>query len=190
MPEVSAAGAGLNVTLGAEQRSGKFVTLPVTIKGTNISLDSAQPLASVKLFVFLSDSTSTPIQLSTIKLNSSDPDYERCTLSATSDTTNFSVYLHCGDSTIVEYMRGNPLPLRIVSLKPNPAQNELAIELDAAEGEVTQMEIYDELGNRVMRREISFAKGRQSVSLSTIDLPEGMYSVRMGNASGRFVKVK
>jgi hypothetical protein len=189
LPQASG-GGGLSVSQGAETRAGKFATLPIKITGNDISLDSMQALASVKFFVYLSDSTSTPIALGNMHLNKTDPDYERCTLSATTDSTRLQVDLLCGDSIIVEYMRGHGLPLRIVSLKPNPAQNELAIELDAAEGGVVAMEIYDELGKRVMRREVTFAKGRQQVTITTADLPEGMYSVRMGNVSGRFVKVK
>jgi hypothetical protein len=190
MPQASTGGAGLTITQGAETRAGKFATFPVTIKGTNMTLDSGQAFANVQFFVYLSDSTSTPIELSNMHLNQTDPDYERCTLSATTDSTRLQVDLLCGDSIIVEYMRGHHLPLRIVSLKPNPAENEVQVELDAAEGGVTMMEIYDELGKRVMRREINFAKGRQKVTISTADLPEGMYSVRLGNVSGRFVKVK
>jgi photosystem II stability/assembly factor-like uncharacterized protein len=190
IPQVSAGRVGLSVTQGAETRTGKFATLPIKITGSNISLDSMQALASMKFFVYLSDSTATPIALSNVHLNQTDPDYERCTLSATTDSTRLQVDLLCGDSIIVEYLRGNPLPLRIVSLKPNPAQDELSIELDAAEGGVVQMEVYDELGKRVMQREVTFAKGRQQVTITTADLPEGMYSVRMGNVSGRFVKVK
>jgi hypothetical protein len=190
MPQASTGRTGLSVTQGAETRIGKFATLPVTIKGTNMTLDSGQTFASVQFFVYLSDSTTTPMQLANVRLNKTDPDYERCTLSATADTTNILVNLYCEDTIVVEYLRGHNLPLRIVSLKPNPAQNEVAVELDAAEGGVAMMEIYDELGKRVMRKEIAIAKGKQKVTISTADIAEGMYSVRLGNVSGRFVKVK
>jgi hypothetical protein len=41
-----------------------------------------------------------------------------------------------------------------------------------------------------MRKEIAIVKGRQKVTISTADIAEGMYSVRLGNVSGRFVKVQ
>jgi hypothetical protein len=130
-----------------------------------MTLDSGQTFASVQFFVYLSDSTTTPMQLANVRLNKTDPDYERCTLSATADTTNILVNLYCEDTIVVEYLRGHNLPLRIVSLKPNPAQNEVAVELDAAEGGVAMMEIYDELGKRVMRKEIAIAKGKQKAPI-------------------------
>jgi hypothetical protein len=120
-----------------------------------------------------------------------DVTFRDCMVASLTANDSFQVNIldKCGDSTIREFLRGNNLPLKIISLRPNPAQNEVAVELDAAEDGVAMMEVYDELGNWVMSREISFAKGRQRVTISTADLPEGMYSVRLGGMSGRFVKV-
>jgi photosystem II stability/assembly factor-like uncharacterized protein len=94
----------------------------------------------------------------------------------------------CGDSTIRNFLRYGEIIA--FTIKPNPVKDKLAIEMNLPEDGQVQLEVYDELGKRVMRREVTFAKGRQQVTITTAGLPEGMYSVRMGNVSGRFVKVK
>jgi hypothetical protein len=174
-------GEGVNVV----SKNGKHITIS---NPTELASDK-DTLGYLRYIVMLTKDSSTAITLSNLTLNNNDT--SACAPKIVSQTAESFTYIYqCGDHFIQHFLRGDNLPLKIVSLKPNPAQNELAIELDAAEGGVVQMEIYDELGKRVMQREITFAKGKQSVSLSTADLPEGMYSVRMGNVSGRFVKVK
>jgi photosystem II stability/assembly factor-like uncharacterized protein len=77
-----------------------------------------------------------------------------------------------------------------LTVYPNPAKDEVQIELEAAEQGVVRMELYDELGGCVIRREQAVTKGKQTISISTRELSEGIYNVRIGGVSGRFVKVK
>jgi hypothetical protein len=152
-----------------------------------LKLQGETIIGKLRCVVYLSEKLQSSVSIENVNLSSDDP---RCLALATKPADIFVNANGCGDSVISVFLRGEPLPLKIVSLKPNPAQNEVAVELVAAEDGVAMMEIYDELGKRVMRRESTLEKGKQTVILSTSNLPEGMYSVRMGNVSGRFVKVK
>jgi hypothetical protein len=160
------------------------------IRGNPITVAPDSTIGELTFKVMLTKDSITDIVMTDAHLNISDPSFEKCVTSITQTGSSFTYQYVCGDHFIQHYMRGETLPLKIVSLKPNPAQNEVAVELDAADGGIAMMEVYDELGKRVMRKEIAIVKGRQKVTISTADIAEGMYSVRLGNVSGRFVKVQ
>ena len=72
----------------------------------------------------LTDTNSTAIRMTNLKLNGGDSVYANCILSADSSNTNFSLIPTCGDSIMREYLRTGKV-LDIISIRPNPAQDEI-----------------------------------------------------------------
>src|SRR6185503_2968487 len=69
-------------TLGTETRAGKVTTLPITLTGSDLSLDPSQSIAAFKYHVMVTDTSSTRISISNLKLNGGDPNYNNCVLSS------------------------------------------------------------------------------------------------------------
>ena len=105
-----------------------------------------------------------------------------------SNTTFTELWL-CGDSTLSNYLRTGNI-LQITSLRPNPAQDELEIDLSSAVKQDANIEIFDALGVRVVSEMRSLGVGRNLVHLDTKGLSGGMYLVRVGGARQSFVKVR
>ncbi|MDP4230889.1 MAG: T9SS type A sorting domain-containing protein [Bacteroidota bacterium] len=172
----------LLVTTGTKMRNGKIETLPVTITGKDITLDSTEPIAVIKLWVMLTDTTSTAITMSNLKLNNDDSDYKNCILSADAGNTNFTLLFDCGDSSIYKYLRTGSV-LEITSIRPNPAQDEVQIDVQSAVRQDASIEIRNALGVQVYSDAKSLVSGSNSIHLDTKGLASGMYFVRVGGVS-------
>ncbi len=180
---------GAVITVGAELPSLKTrhgASLPVTITGTDLTLDPKLPIADVKFQAMITDTTSTQVTLTNLKLNGGDPNYANCVLSADSSNTNFTEVFLCGDSTLYNYLRTGKL-LDIISIRPNPAQDELEIDLQSAVKQDATVEIFDALGVRVFSDVRNIAAGSNSIHLDTKGLASGMYLVRVGGVSQSLV---
>ncbi|MDP4221390.1 MAG: T9SS type A sorting domain-containing protein [Bacteroidota bacterium] len=181
------------VTTGTKTQNGKIETLPVTITGKDISLDSTEPIAVIKLWVMLTDTTFTTITMSDLKLNNDDSDYKNCILSADAGNANFTLHFDCGDSTIYKYLRTGSV-LGITSLRPNPAQDEVQIDVQSATKQDASIEIRNALGVQVYSDAKSLSVGSNGLHLETKGLASGLYIVRITSACGatsqEFVKVK
>ncbi len=75
---------------------------------------------------------------------------------------------------------------------PNPVSNVLNIDLDLNEGAQMQMTIIDITGRQLRSRSLNLNSGVETIQISTQDLPQGSYLIRLGNEDGfinrRFVK--
>ncbi len=98
---------------------------------------------------------------------------------------------------------GDLIPLPVVSglenryverfnMFPNPVSNILNIDLDLNEGAQMEMTIIDITGKQLRSRSLNLNSGVESIQISTQDLPQGSYLIRIGNEDGfinrRFVK--
>ncbi len=176
--------SGATVALLPSSRSGRYTIQPIIITGTNMSLAPAIDAARLKFRVMLSDSTSSPLRISDVKLNTFDPDYERCTLSATSDTSNFNLQFLCGDSTLVKYLRNGAKSLLISSPHPNPTSGLVTVDVTSQIETTAEMEIYSILGERVKREAINIQKGTSPIHIDTKDLESGSYILRIASGDG------
>ena len=171
---------GATISTGTPIQNGRSKTLPIQITGTNLSLDPSQAIARVRFFTFLTDTTFTSILLDSIRLNGFDPDYERCTLSASSHDTTFTLALLCGDRTIVDFMRHGRSAIEITSIRPNPARDEVTVEIASELKEAVTVEIYDALGKLVQT-----SNGRaRAIVLPVSGLSAGSYIVRLSCSGG------
>ena len=183
--------AGAAIMMGSPTPVGKLMRFPFTITGNNMTLDPAVIILNMPMRPYVSDTTMTTIEVSTIRLNPQDADYERCTLSATGNGTPFSLELMCGDSTLSRYLGGKPI-LTITSLKPNPTKADVTVTFDLATSGSVQAEVLDVLGNVVKEETLEATQGETKYNISLPDAPEGVYYVRLRFAgetrTGKFVR--
>jgi hypothetical protein len=78
--------------------------------------------------------------------------------------------------------------VKAFSLRPNPAHEEIVVELAAVPGAGTPVEIFDALGKKVFASERNLQSGMNEIHIDTRNLPAGIYLVRVGNAAQNFVK--
>ena len=183
---VSSSNANVSIANGTPVRNGKIETLPISITGNDIALDPSIPIADVKFMAMLTDTNSTAITMSNLKLNGGNPDYHDCILAADSSNTNFSLLFMCGDSTLYHFMRTKKI-LEIISIRPNPAQDELMIDLQSAIKQDANIEIRNALGAKVYSGIKYLTSGSNSIHVDTKVLAAGMYLVRVGSASQSLV---
>ncbi len=82
------------------------------------------------------------------------------------------------------------MPMNITSLRPNPAQDGLQVDLRSAVKQDALLEIYDALGAKVFSDIKNIAAGSNTISLSIKGLSDGIYILRVGGSSKTFVKVQ
>jgi hypothetical protein len=170
--------AGATITMSGATPVGKLSRYGFVITGNNMSLDPAVSILNLPLRPYVSDTTITTINVSTINLNPQDPDYERCTLSATGGGVPFSLDLMCGDSLLSRHLGGKPI-LTITSLKPNPTKADVTVTFDLARSGAVKAEVLDVLGNVVKQETLEAAVGETKYNISLPDAAEGVYYVRL-----------
>ncbi len=77
--------------------------LPIVISGTNMQLDSTQPIVRLQFLIYLSDSVSTNFHIAKFQLN--DANFNKCTLGSATDTGTIDLKFKCGDSLLYNFLR-------------------------------------------------------------------------------------
>lgn len=163
-----------------------------TISGaTTIIAGSDSSIAEINFNVYLTKDTTTTLVLGSIALNSSDPKFMGCVAYPLSAGSDFLYLNSCGDRSIRTFMLGKPIEMTI---HPNPARDEIEINLQSPLNQDASIEMLNALGAKVYSDFKSLAAGSNSIHLNTLILPPGMYLVRVNSgrssASQAFVKVK
>jgi len=143
-------------------------------------------LATVGFSVYLTKDSVTTISMT----NRTDTTALPCgsmTLS-TGGSATFDYNYFCGERSLAGFMNG-VMPMKIVSLRPNPSQEEIELDLQSASKQNAQVEIFDALGVKVFSETRNIVAGSNRVQLNTKGLSGGMYFVRIGGASQSFVKI-
>jgi hypothetical protein len=156
-----------------------------TLNGNPIKADSSGVLATVGFRVYLTKDSTTTIEL----IKRTDSSNVNCIIStlAQSGTATFDYNFLCGERSIAGFLNGK-MPMKIVSIRPNPAQNELEIGLVSASKQDANIEIFDALGVKVFSEARNVSIGENKVHLDTQGLSSGVYLMRIGGASQSFVK--
>jgi hypothetical protein len=154
---------------------------------SEIVADGNGLLATVGFTVYLTKDSATTINMA----NRTDTTSLPCgsmTLS-TGGSASFDYNYICGERSLAGYMSG-VMPMKITSLHPNPAQDEIELDLQSASKQNAMIEIFDALGVKVFSDVRYIITGSNSIHLDTKGLSGGMYLVRVGGASQSFVKVQ
>ncbi len=153
----------------------------------NPQADANGVLATLGFRVYLTKDSTTTI----ILIPKNDTTILPCgivTLSSGGAAT-FDYQFLCGERSISGFMNGI-MPLKIISIRPNPAQDEIELDLESSGIQSATIEIFDALGVKFVSQEKNFSKGVNSIHLDTKSLSGGIYIIRIGDASQNFVKVK
>jgi hypothetical protein len=177
--------SGTNTTSSADGKS-------FTISGSPmITTNADSSIAELNFNVYLTKDTSTSLAINSISLNMSDPKFMGCVAYPLSSGSDFLYLNTCGDRSIRTFMLGKPIEMTI---RPNPAQDEIEIDLQSPVKQDASIEIFDQLGNKMSSHNILMTNGTNRTNINTAIFPQGMYLVRItspiGSVSQTFVKVK
>jgi hypothetical protein len=164
-----------------------------------ITFTANSPIAEFTFIVSLTDTTTTPLYMSDIILNSNEPNYAKCTLGIITAQSSAELTLLCGDSTLREFMRsGNVIGLSIAPSFPNPITSrtdfKATLPFTSSTKQSIRLVIVDALGNVVKTMTAEAQSGENSLTLDASSLASGTYHFAisaLSNSSeavvGRFV---
>jgi hypothetical protein len=186
-----AAQSGISATYTAPIVTNNIAQLPISISANNMIIDSLLPLITVKFRTYLTDTTISTLELSSIQLNNDDPDYKNCTLSATGNSTTFTQASVCGDSSIRAFMVTGKL-IDILSIRPNPANEDVTIDFNSSIKGHATLQIIADIGDVSFEENLEVAQNQNSHEVSLSSLQRGTFFIRLqigkDVVTGKFVK--
>ena len=141
-------------------------------------------IATLQFQTYLTKNDSTSIQLTKQKFLSDGVISPSCiaAIDTISIPSHFILELGCDDSDIMAALNDS-LPFIIESIQPNPAQDEITVELS---GNVQpEIEMFDALGRGQDVRSTSL---RPAITLNVSTMPSGVYYLRL--SSGGYVQTR
>lgn len=156
-----------------------------------IQADGNGTLAELDFRIYLTKDSTTDLVLSNV--TSGGGQQVPCASSVSTTTgASFTYTYLCADHMLQDFMRGETLQLSVI--KPNPAKNEISCIVDVPSKENVKVTITDVSGTVLHRDERILQSGRQELTFSITDLPEGTYILRVESPSSktsqRFVRIK
>src|SRR5205807_5866316 len=121
-------------------------------------------LASIAYVVYLTTDSTTTITLANVKIDSMHVSCGTTTLSA-SGSAFFDYLFVCGEHSLQNFMNGI-LPLKIISIRPNPAQEEIEVVASTfsrsgtTESRPYYISIFDAMGREVYSGMQNLSSGR------------------------------
>jgi hypothetical protein len=137
-------------------------------------------LGKLRCTVFVTDTLETDIHLISAAYSSG------CLVTSVDSNTIHFTLSECGGTILSQYLHTGKV-LDIISIRPNPAQDELEIDLQSAMKQDASIEIRNALGAKVYSGVKNLTSGSNSIYLDTKGLAAGMYLVRVGGASQSLV---
>jgi len=146
--------------------------------GTVLHPDSI--IAWINFRVNLAPRLSTTITLNEVNWDA-DTSYHDCMVASLSsaDSVLLNVTLSCGDTLMLQMLRGQKPSFDIVSLRPNPASGVLHIDLKNNLGAPIRVQLFDALG--VIKKDEQWKMSEPTLDVST--LPSGIYYLRLSQAN-------
>ncbi len=165
----------------------------ITIAGNPIISDN-NILAELAYRVYFTKDSITDLTLSDVHFNPLDDDYAKCmALSVSQSQIPFHYGYECGDRTLMMELNGELTP-KIFSLRPNPAQGKIDLDLRTLATEDINVNICDAKGTTILRELRNHPKGRSSITIDVSSLPSGAYFVTLSagasHLSTTFIKEK
>ncbi|MEP7235406.1 MAG: T9SS type A sorting domain-containing protein, partial [Ignavibacteriota bacterium] len=146
-------------------------------------------IAEAAFEVYVTKDTTSSLSLGGIVVNASDPAFMGCVAFVESNGTEFHSSDLCGDGSIRKLIRDGNI-IGITSIHPNPATDNIAIDLQSGSGGYHEIAVYDQLGEKVLSRWEDIQARLSTATLSTASLASGVYVVRFGNSSATFLRTR
>jgi photosystem II stability/assembly factor-like uncharacterized protein len=163
-----------------------------TIIGSpEIRSDTNGVLASVGFIIYLTKDSVTPITMTT----RTDTTRSSCGIMTmgVGGSATFDYNFLCGERSISGFMNG-VLPLKIISLYPNPAQDIIELDVRSTQNQNATVRIFDALGIKYFSNGINMVTGLNTIFVPTQSLSNGAYLLLINStdasASQNFLKVK
>jgi photosystem II stability/assembly factor-like uncharacterized protein len=148
-----------------------------------VSTTSGSEIVKIVFNTLLSSSPSATFKLDSVRLNNSATKNGCSPLFTMARPDSVSISIdNCGAEILRRFMAGDSLLFRIDRVVPNPAQSVVRVEGTGLR--VGMLDVYDVMGRQLVVGKVATNRG---VELDTHDLPEGLYYIRIGEATSRFV---
>lgn len=156
-----------------------------------IQADGSGKLAELDFRIYLTKDSTTNLILSNVTSGGGSQDPCASSVSTTTGAS-FSYTYVCADHMLQDFMRGETLQLG--AIKPNPAKNEISFIVAVPSKDDVKIIITDMSGTVLRRYERILQGGKQELTFSIGDLPEGSYILNVESASSktsqRFIRIK
>ncbi|HZK75797.1 MAG TPA: T9SS type A sorting domain-containing protein, partial [Candidatus Kapabacteria bacterium] len=178
-------------TIGPSRANG-ITTVDFSVSNpSGILLDPAVPIVQLLLEPVLTDTIDYSVQLDSVLLNGGDSQYSNCTLATSGAGTFGQLSSSCGDSLLIEVLRGHPLFFATLP-DPNPVglTDGDGISHFMLKGNVkgeAVVELFDDLGRAISHQRFSLQAGETlPCSFDLRALPAGsyFYSIRYTSNDG------
>ena len=147
-----------------------------TISGSpSILLSADSTIAELDFSVYLTTSETTDLAFNNILLNS-DPQFTECVAIPQAVGAEFNYLNLCGDPSIRGFMEGKPVQF---SIHPNPAQDEITLDLISPATRHLTIEVWNALGARVYSGDQDVASGLNTIRIDMKSLAGGIYEMRV-----------
>ncbi|HEY6172507.1 MAG TPA: choice-of-anchor D domain-containing protein [Candidatus Kapabacteria bacterium] len=156
-----------------------------------IQADGSGTLAELDFRIYLTKDSTTDLVLSNVTSGGGSQDPCASSISTTTGASFTYTYL-CADHMLQDFMRGETLQLG--AIKPNPAKDDISFVIEIPIEDDVKFAITDVNGTVLIRDVRTLQSGKQELTFSINDLPEGSYILSVESVSSktsqRFVRVK
>lgn len=148
---------------------------------TSGSIAVGDALAEVFFAPRVSDTTSTEIRISGIRLNADDPDFERCVLSSisTGGSVGFAINDTCGTALMRTLIQGKPL-LEIIRIAPQPVRStdrSASVTVFSGIDQLAEFRLVASDGSVARSFEAQLTRGTTTLPLTLTGIPSGSYAI-------------
>lgn len=157
-----------------------------------------QPLSFFHFHSYLTVDTASTVFLKSGKAFFDLLKNASCLVTSTpqNNSINDSVIIHaadlCGDLLLRHFLATGNIDMQIISIHPNPASNEIAIETESSSLQDVNVIIYDDLGRECLTEKYSL-QGKMTLKIAITSLTAGTYHILLkspsGSVSSEFVKI-
>jgi len=144
-----------------------------------------QPLSYFFFSSFVAKDTISPVLLKSGTVFFDPVKHAGCTTASMpqDDSASIEIQNICGAETLRNFLSSGAIDVRIVSIRPNPASHEIAIETESSSARDVEVTIYDDLG-RTFLSEKHTIQGSTTLDLPIASIPSGTYHLLLTSASG------
>ncbi|MDP4220942.1 MAG: T9SS type A sorting domain-containing protein, partial [Bacteroidota bacterium] len=175
-----------------KRREVNNTNIKFVLQHTDISAPQTDSLLLKVYFqAVVSKETTGMLTLDEINFNQ-DTTFRDCMIAALSKTDTLFVDItnQCGDSILRQILTKSTIPFKIISIRPNPAQDEIEVSVNSEIAQQLDIEIMNALGEKLSTGTRNLLAGNNTIHLDTKNLAAGVYLLRIGGVTQNFVKVK
>ncbi|GEM_PF-4008850 len=155
------------------------------VTGNPIHQEADGRIARLWFIPYVADSTHSSIELDSLRLDPSDPDFERCTAQAFASTdTNFDIINTCGQSSLRKVLESLP-----ITISTYMEGSHLILRVEAEKNFVGHLQVFNVLGTVLSNESLHVTAGVCNYAISA-NLPEGLFFARIEDSDGHVARAK